>query len=74
MAGHERGSVGSSFAAFLDEHGLREETEAQALDRLRAWHAEGLASGPAGPLTEDFAGRFKAPDRSRPAGCEADDD
>ena len=36
----EQGGIGSSFDDFLDEEGIREEVEAQALQEVLAWQIE----------------------------------
>jgi hypothetical protein len=36
----EKGHIGSSFESFLDEEGIREELQAQALKEVLAWQLE----------------------------------
>ena len=40
MSEGEKGRIGSSFDDFLDEAGIREEVEAQALKEVLAWQIE----------------------------------
>lgn len=40
MTAVERGTIGSSFESFLDEEGILEEVQAQALQEVVAWQIE----------------------------------
>ena len=40
MSEAEKGRIGSAFDDFLDEEGIREEVEAQALKEVLAWQIE----------------------------------
>jgi len=65
MADADTGRIGSSFEDFLREQGTYDATTAEALARLRAFYAEGLASGHAVPLDEGFSNAIKVRGRAR---------
>lgn len=60
----DTGRIGFSFEDCLREQGNYHATTAEALTRLRAFYAEGLASGPAIPLDEGFSNAIKAHGRA----------
>jgi len=63
MSEGEKGRIGSSFDEFLDEEGIREEIEAQALKEVLAWQIEQEMK--AGGLTKTAMARRMSTSRAQ---------